>query len=143
MTVRIEDEVTCPAQGVHCQRIPNLLESFCERCACSSQVRILRMGYVSTIKVPSCDGNSLKTGACGDDPNGVIWAAGCQGGMKLKIPNPGVSGEASTAPLYARFCRSRTYNKVMRTDARTNTMTRTTARAITAADMVDCWLCVF
>ena len=43
--------------------------------------------------------DSLKTGACGDDPKGVICAAGCQGGMKLKIPNPGVSGDESTAPL--------------------------------------------
>jgi len=80
--------------------------------------------------------NLLKVGACGDDPNGVICAAGCQGGMKLKIPNPGVSGDASTAPLYDFFCRSRTYNKAIRTDARTNTMARVVARAMTAADMV-------
>ena len=80
--------------------------------------------------------NSLKTGACGDDPNGVICAAGCHGGMKLKIPNPGVSGDASTAPLYEFFCRSRTYIKAMRTDARTTTIARAVARAITAADMI-------
>jgi len=80
--------------------------------------------------------NSLKAGACGDDPNGVICAAGCQGGIKLKIPNPGVSGDVSTAPLYDCFCRSRTYNKAMRTDARTSTMARVVARATTAADMV-------
>lgn len=80
--------------------------------------------------------NSLKTGACGDDPNGVICAAGCHGGMKLKIPNPGVSGDASTAPLYEFFCRSRTYIKAMRTDARTTTIARVVARAITAADMI-------
>lgn len=86
------------------------------------------------------DGNSLKTGARGDDPNGVIWAAGCQGGMKLKIPNPGVSGEASTAPLYERLWRSLTYKRAMRTDARTNTTARIVARAITAGDMVDCRL---
>jgi len=80
--------------------------------------------------------NSLKTGACGDDPKGVICAAGCQGGMKLKIPNPGVSGDESTAPLYACFRRSRTYIKAMRTDARTTTMARVVARATTAVDIV-------
>jgi len=81
-------------------------------------------------------GSDLKTGACGDDPNGVICAAGCHGGMKLKIPNPGVSGVASTAPLYEFFCRNRTYIKAMRTDARTTTIARVVARAITAADMI-------
>jgi len=81
--------------------------------------------------------NSLKTGACGDDPKGVICAAGCQGGIKLKIPNPGVSGDESTAPLYECFCRSRMYIKAMRTEARTTTMARVVARAMTAADMVD------
>jgi len=82
--------------------------------------------------------NSLKTGACGDDPNGVIWAAGCQGGMKLKIPNPGVSGDASTAPLYECLCRSRTYIRAMRTNATTTTMARVVARAITTVDIMDC-----
>jgi len=81
-------------------------------------------------------GSVLKTGACGDDPNGVMCAAGCHGGMKLNIPNPGVSGVASTAPLYEFFCRSRTYIKAIRTDARTTTIARTVARAITAADMI-------
>ena len=79
---------------------------------------------------------SLKTGACGDDPNGVICAAGCQGGINLKIPNPGVRGEDSTAPSYECFCRNRTYIKLMRTDARMTTMARAVARAMTAADMV-------
>jgi hypothetical protein len=81
-------------------------------------------------------GSGLKTGTCGDDPNGVICAAGCHGGMKLKIPNPGVSGVASTAPLYEFFCRSRTYIKAMRTDARTTTIARVVARAITVVDMI-------
>jgi cytochrome c oxidase assembly protein Cox11 len=58
----------------------------------------------------------------------------------LKIPNAGVSGVASTAPLYECFCRSLTYNRATRTDARTNTTTRVVARAITAGDMTDCWL---
>jgi len=83
-------------------------------------------------------GSNLKTGACGDDPKGVIWAAGCQGGMNLNIPNPGVSGDASTAPLYECFCRKRTYIKAMRTDARTITTARVVARAITVADIIDC-----
>ena len=96
----------------------------------------------ANIPVLMTDGlNSLKTGACGDDPNGVICAAGCQGGMNLKIPNPGVSGDDSTAPSYACFCRSRTYIKATRTDARIITMARVVARAITAADMIG-WLLV-
>ena len=55
----------------------------------------------------------------------------------MKIPNPGVSGDESTAPLYERFCRSRMYIKAMRTDASTTTMARVVARAITAADMMN------
>lgn len=85
----------------------------------------------------SVGSNSLKTGACGDDPNGVICAAGCHGGINLKIPNPGVSGDASTAPSYEDLCRSRTYIKAMRTDARTTTIVRVVARAMTAADMIE------
>lgn len=54
----------------------------------------------------------------------------------MKIPNPGVSGDVSTAPLYEDFCRSRTYIKAMRTDARTTTITRTVARAMMAAVMI-------
>jgi hypothetical protein len=89
--------------------------------------------------------NSLKTGACGDDPNGVICAAGCQGGINLNIPQSGVRGDDSTAPLYTCFCRSRTYIKAMRTDERTITMARIVARAMTAADMVGLvvGLCVY
>jgi len=56
--------------------------------------------------------------------------------MKLKIPNPGVSGVDSTAPLYEVFRRSWTYIKAMKTDARTTTMARVVARAMTAADMI-------
>jgi len=60
----------------------------------------------------------------------------------LKTPSPGVSGDDSTAPLYEFLCRSRTYIKAMRTDARITTTARVVARAITAADMirlvVDC-----
>jgi len=82
-------------------------------------------------------GSDLKTGACGDDPNGVICAAGCHGGIKLKIPNPGVSGDASTAPSYEALCRSRTYIKAMMTDARTTTIVRAVARAMTAVDMIE------
>jgi len=55
----------------------------------------------------------------------------------LKIPNPGVSGDESTAPLYDCFRRSWTYIKAMRTAARTTTMARVVARAITAADMIN------
>lgn len=55
----------------------------------------------------------------------------------MKIPNPGVSGDASTAPSYEGFCRSRTYIKAMRTDARTTTITRVVARATTAADIIE------
>ena len=88
--------------------------------------------------------NLLKTGACGDDPNGVICAAGCHGGINLKIPNPGVSGDVPTASLYECFCRSRTYIMAMRTDASITTMTRIVARAMTAEDMIrmGCRLCV-
>ena len=90
-------------------------------------------------KIRTWNDNALKTGACGEDPKGVICAAGCHGGMKLNIPNPGVSGVASTwAPLYARLCRSWVYKRAMRTDAMTSTITRVVARAITVADMVDC-----
>lgn len=66
----------------------------------------------------------------------MICAAGCHGGINLKIPNPGVSGDVSTAPLYEDFCLSRTYIKAMRTDARTTTITRTVARAMTAVVMI-------
>ena len=92
--------------------------------------------HVSMPRPSTVGFNSLKTGACGDDPNGVICAAGCQGGIKLKIPNPGVSGDESTAPLYECFRRSRTYIKAMRTDAKTTTMARVIARAMTAVDMI-------
>lgn len=56
----------------------------------------------------------------------------------MKIPNPGVEGDASTAPLYEYFCRNRTYIKAIMTDARTITIARVVARAMTAADIMDC-----
>lgn len=80
--------------------------------------------------------NSLKIGVCGDDPNGVICAAGCQGGINLNIPNPGVRGEESTAPSYVCLRCIRIYIKAMRTEARMTTMARVVARAMTAADMI-------
>ena len=49
--------------------------------------------------------NSPKSGTRGDGPNIVVCVTRCYGGMKLRIPNPGVSGnDESAAPLYECFC---------------------------------------